>query len=144
LMTGVREGNAATVRRALTHRRLSRARLSAALDEALRQSRTEIAAMLEREGAVRPPSLDPAILASYAGTYAAGDGQKVLISLEGNSLLATPDDAPPAWLLPMDETMFAAIDLDDASVSFVVEDGHPVGLSFAQGALRRAFKRVAR
>ena len=143
LMEAVRQGDLDRVRRALERPGLSPERLSAAIGAVTGGGdAAAIVALLERAGGTKPPEVAAGTLSDYAGQYTGEQGLRVLVGLHDGSLLVTPDDGPPVWLLPTTAASFRPIDLPDALVTFIVEDGRAVGLDFTQGPLSMRLRKA--
>lgn len=136
LMAGIREGNAELVQSALD-RGLKPEALSAALAAALsgETRNAEIQEMLKKAGAKPPYEVDTETLQSYAGKYRHEQGTEVTVRLEdGRLLVSWFTGQQPISLMPVDQTTFRPVGLDDVTVTFKVEGDRTVGYTLKQGS----------
>jgi catechol 2,3-dioxygenase-like lactoylglutathione lyase family enzyme len=109
LMTGVREGNAESVRIALgvalDKGGLKPEALTAALAAASAgdNKNAEIVELLKNAGAVPPPEVDAEILQSYVGKYKSEQGSEVKVAVKDGTLFAAPAGQQPLSLIAVDE-----------------------------------------
>jgi Ankyrin repeats (3 copies)/Domain of unknown function (DUF3471) len=143
LITGVDRGKPDLVKIALTKGGLKKEILTTALFMATQdQSKTEIANLLKNAGALPPPTIDTALLQSYAGKYKSDAGLEVTVSFADGTLTAVAAGQRPRQLLPVDESTFRAMFADDVVVRFKVGEGKVTGMSLTQGQTTTQFVRV--
>ena len=87
------------------------------------KSKAEIAELLKKAGAVPPPEIKPETLQLYAGKYKNEAGTEVTVTVTGGSLTAVATGQRPLALLPVDDSTFRAVYVDNMSVLFKVEAG---------------------
>jgi uncharacterized glyoxalase superfamily protein PhnB len=133
LMKAVRDGDIGSVRTMLASTHASPDRLSAALGAAIYIRRDDIADELDNAGAVAPLPIDGEVLERYAGTYTSAEGIGARIIFEAGMLIAIPDEAQTAVLLPVDVNTFRPVGLADAVVHFSVDERNEAVLTFTQG-----------
>jgi len=130
LMHGVAQADADMVSRALDRGGFAPERLSAALALAVTTGRSSaIIMMLEEAGAVPPPEVSPETLQQYVGAYAGKDGQSARVVWQDGGLRLFSDESPAVNLLPLDRTIFKALELEDATVTFELDGSRPTGLT---------------
>jgi uncharacterized glyoxalase superfamily protein PhnB len=135
LMRGVAEADADMVSRALDRGGLSPERLGAALALAAASGRSAaIIMMLEEAGAVPPPQVAPETLQRYVGDYVGNDGHSARVVWQDGGLRVFSDESPGVNLLPLDRTVFKALELEDATVTFDVEGDRAKGLTLRYGS----------
>ena len=102
--------------------KLPPALLSESLAAAKKDGKTEIAAALEKAGAVMPvvATLTPAQLARYPGTYKSEAGGTVTIAAK-DGLVSVSFGGPTTGLSPRSETDFVAEGMPGASATFAFE-----------------------
>lgn len=153
LMTAVREGNADSVRSALTAAfkkgGLKSEMLTAALAAASSGEKTgddqhtEIREMLKQAGAVSPPDLDAETLQSYVGKYKDERGLEFNVTLKDGKLFAAPGGQRPLSLIAVDQTTFRPIALDNyGTLTFNVEAGQTMSCALDHGDGTIQMKRV--
>jgi hypothetical protein len=143
LMTGVREGKVALVEMALTKGGAKPETLTAALAAALSdKDKAAIAEMLKKAGAVPPPEIDAATLASYAGKYKNEQGLEFIVSFSDGKLFAAPAGQPPIALSAIDKLSFRPTAFDGIVVTMQIDGGKATGFTLKQGANTTPFKRV--
>jgi catechol 2,3-dioxygenase-like lactoylglutathione lyase family enzyme len=118
LMSGVNEGNAESVRKAVDSGQLKLETLNVALAAALSKDNAEVVEMLKEAGATPPPQIDLETLKSYVGRYDNEHGPTVEITLQDGRLFAAPGAQPPVSLWPLDQVTFKPIAFDNATVIF--------------------------
>jgi ankyrin repeat protein len=144
LMAGVELGNAGMVKVALDKGGAIPVTLSMALAKAEKTGKTEIAEMLKKAGAVPPPpptfQVDAETLQSYAGTYK-GVVDFTLVVKEGKLTGGVPGQTP-FTLGAMSKTTFTPLEFEGATVTFNLEGGKVVSLTWIRGEENLIFKRV--
>lgn len=154
LMTAVREGNADSVRSALTAASekggLKPETLTAALAAASSGEKTsdddqnaEIREMLKQAGAVLPPDLDAETLQSYVGKYKDERGVEFNVTLKDGKLFAAPGGQQPLSLIAVDQTTFRPIAFDNyGTLTFNIEAGKTISCRLDHGDGTIQMKRV--
>lgn len=154
LMTAVREGNADSVRSALTAAfekgGLKPETLTAALAAASSGEKTssddqnaEIREMLKKAGAVSPLDLDAETLQSYVGKYKDERGVEFNVTLKDGKLFAAPGGQQPLSLIAIDQTTFRPIAFDNyGTLTFNVEAGKTMSCALDHGDGTIQMKRV--
>lgn len=142
LLTGVRSGNAEMTSAALETGKVDAATLTAALVAAGSDAKNApLAEMLKKAGAQPPPTVDAAVLQSYAGKYKGDPGPEINIEVKDGKLVGT-GGGPPLTLFPIDQTTFRPAEFDGITLIFKVEAGKVTGIDFKQGPNVRPLKRV--
>jgi len=147
LMTGVREGNGTLVEVALARGGAKPETLSAALAAALNdkegdKEKVAIAEMLKKAGALPPPEVDTATLATYVGKYKNEQGFEIAVALKDGKLFAAPAGQQPLALVAVDKVTFRPTAFDGLVISLNVDAGKVTGFTLKQGATTQIFKRV--
>lgn len=154
LMTAVREGNADSVRSALTSAfekgGLKPETLTAALAAASSGEKTsdddqnaEIREMLKQAGAVSPLDLDAETLQSYVGKYKDERGVEFNVTLKDGKLFAAPGGQQPLSLIAVDQTTFRPIAFDNyGTLTFNIEAGKTMSCALDHGDGTIQMKRV--
>ena len=143
LISGLTEERSELVRRAIESGQLKIETLNVALAAALaNKKRDDIVQLLRNAGATSPPEIDIEILQSYVGRYQGGHGPEVEITIQDGRLFAAPGAQQPLSLWPLDQTTFKPIAFDNATVTFNVEDGQAVGLTFVQDGHKNELVRI--
>jgi hypothetical protein len=120
--------------------------LSSALGAALKSNNTEIIDMLKAAGAVPPEpvktvELDPAILASYIGTYTGGRGGtefEMVFTVKGSALSGIFTGQGAITYAASDKTHFHSVEFEGINLEFSSE-----GFKLKQGGQELEFKRKA-
>jgi uncharacterized glyoxalase superfamily protein PhnB len=147
LMKGVKQHNVEQVRRALAAFRdkggADPKTLSTALAvaSAAGPQNDEVAELLRQAGAMPPPQIDAATLASHVGKYRNDKGMLIEIKFRVGRLIAEPPQ-PPQELIAIDATTFRPIDFDGITISFRVESGRTTCLVFQFGSEQTELKKV--
>ena len=143
LMNGVSEAKPELVRRAIESGQLKSETLNVALAFVLtHQKGDDIVQLLKDAGATPPPEIDVETLRSYAGKYKGEHGPEVEITVKDDRLYAAPGAQEPMSLWPLDQQTFKPIAVDGATITFNVEDGMTVGLTFVQDGFRIELRRI--
>jgi uncharacterized glyoxalase superfamily protein PhnB len=154
LMTAVREGNADSVRSALTAAfekgGLKSETLTTALAAASSGEKTsdddqnaEIREMLKQAGAVSPVDLDAETLQSYVGKYEDERGVEFNVTLKDGKLFAAPGGQQPLSLIAVDQTTFIPIAFDNyGTLTFNVEAGRTMSCALDHGDGTIQMKRI--
>jgi len=128
-------GRAAVVTVILERGKVGPETLSDALAAAKAGEEAEIVALLEKAGAKpHPPvTVDPAVLASYAGSYA-GEGLDVKVTVSEGKLVFTSDRGMNLTFVAADLLTFRAQDVPGIKISFQVEEGKVKAMTLHRGA----------
>lgn len=136
LMTGVREGKAELVRKALDSGNLKPETLTLALAAASGgdNKNAEIAEMLSKAGAVLPPAVDVEILQSYVGKYKDERGVEFTVSFKDGKLFAALGSQQPISLIAVNKVTFRPANFDNyGTLTFNVADGKTTGCAIKHG-----------
>ena len=98
---------------------------------------------LKKAGATPPPTVDAAVLQSYAGKYKGEAGPEVTVSVKDGKLFVAGFSRQPVPLMAVDATNFRPLAFDAISFMFNVEGGNVTGLSMKQGNNTTQLKRIA-
>jgi ankyrin repeat protein len=142
LVSAAGNGNAATVKVILERKTLGPEPLSDALVAARKAEQGEVAALLEAAGA-KPPVLvavDPAVLASYAGSYDSEE-LKLAVVVKDGKLVATTPSGFSLTFAAVDTVTFKAEEMPGLKIAFQVEGGKVTGLLAHQGEETTPLKR---
>lgn len=143
LINGVSEEKPEWVRKAIANGKLKLGTLNAVLAAALAYKKSDdIIQLLKDAGATPPPEIDAETLRSYTGKYKGEHGPDVEITFEDGILFVAPGAQSPLSLWPLDQRTFRPIAFDGASLTFNVEDGKTVGITFEQGGFKTEMKSV--
>jgi Ankyrin repeats (3 copies)/Domain of unknown function (DUF3471) len=143
LMSGVMRARAELVKLALAKGDLKKETLTTALVVARRnKEKPEIAELLKNAGAVPPPQVNPATLQTYAGKYKSDAGMEVTVAVSEGNLTAVAAGQRPQQLVPLDDTTFRALFVENILLRFKVEDGKVTGLTLNQGQVTTQLVRV--
>ena len=143
LMSGISDEKPEVVRKAINRGQLKLETLNAALAAALaHQKSNNIIQTLKDAGAVPPPEVPLGTLESYAGKYRSEHGPDVEITVKDGTLFAAPGGQQPLSLWPLDHVTFKPIAFDGSKVTFNVENGKTVGLTFEQDGHKIEMKSV--
>ena len=141
LQSGVRGGNAALVKLALT-KTISAENLTAALLIAgADQPKPEIVELLKTAGAKPPLAVPEATLQSYVGKYSGDAGFEITIAIRDGNFVASTQ-GQNFRLFAKDNTTFRPWAFAGITFSFQVEGDKTTGLTFSQGPSTRKLKRV--
>jgi catechol 2,3-dioxygenase-like lactoylglutathione lyase family enzyme len=141
LMSGVFEGEPELVRKAVESGKLDLETLSVALAASAGKN-AEVEGILKNAGAKPAPKVALETLQSYAGKYKGSDGPEVEITVKDGKLFVAPGAQQPMSLWPLDQTTFKPIAFEGGTVSFKVEGGKTVGITFEQDDFKMELKRV--
>jgi hypothetical protein len=132
LMTGVSESKPEIVKIALAKGGLKKETLTTALYIAARDKEgVQTLELLKNAGAVPPPEINATTLQSYAGKYK-GEAMEVTITFADGALSGFVTGQRPRGLMPIDETTFKALFVDDVVVRFKVDLGKVIGLTLTE------------
>jgi hypothetical protein len=130
LMSGIYEGDAERVRRALDSGAAKQQTLNVALAfaSATEKSNPQIVELLTAAGAQPLPHVDLPTLESYAGSYKGEYGAAAEVTVKDGRLFVTPagDDTMSLW--PLDQRTFTFVAMAGATLTFNVADGKTLGL----------------
>jgi hypothetical protein len=142
LMTGVAESKPEVVKIALAKGGLKKETLTTALYIASRdKDGAPTLELLKTAGAVPPPTINPTTLQSYAGKYK-GEALEVTINFADGALSGFITGQRPRGLMPIDETTFKALFVDDVVVRFKIDQGKVVSLTLTEKQKATDFTRV--
>lgn len=133
LMSAAGEGYSGVVKVILERGKLGPEALSEALATASQRQQAEVVALLEAAGA-KPPvaaAIDPAVLASYAGTFD-GEGFSLTIAAKDGKLIMTSEGGTLTFA-PVDPVTFRAEEFAGLKLVVQVEDGKVRGMTFHRG-----------
>jgi hypothetical protein len=122
---------------------LSESALSDALESATRGGSKDVAALLEQAGA-KPFvefKIDEADLAKYAGTYRNVSGVEFVLAVVDGHLTGGPN-GQRASLVARDRTTFKLAEVPGITVTFRLDGGSVVEMTFNQGGGTQVFSRV--
>jgi len=101
LSTGVSESNQELVQAALATGKVSAEDMTVAMAGAMDDPKNAaIVEALKKAGAVPPPTVDAAVLQSYAGRYRGDPGPEVTFSVKDGKLIVSSSGQPPTPLMP--------------------------------------------
>ncbi|HJP95559.1 MAG TPA: ankyrin repeat domain-containing protein [Pyrinomonadaceae bacterium] len=143
LMGGARESNEDLVKIALERGGVKPDTLTVALavSEA-NEKNAGIVELLKKAGAKPPLQVDVATLKSYEGKYKGENGPEVTITVKDGKLFVagfTRDSQP---LMALDNTTFRPINFGGITLTFNVESGKVVSMTFKQGQTTNQMKRL--
>jgi len=143
LSTGVSESNQELVQAALATGKVSAEDMTVAMAGAMDDPKNAaIVEALKKAGAVPPPTVDAAVLQSYAGRYRGDPGPEVTFSVKDGKLIVSSSGQPPTPLMPLNQTTFRPVAFSGISFAFNSENGKIVSVAFKQGQNTTALKRI--
>jgi len=143
LSTGVSESNQELVQAALATGKVSPEDMTVAMAGAMDDPKNaSIVEALKKAGAVPPPTVDAAVLQSYAGRYRGDPGPEVTFSVKDGKLIVSSSGQPPTPLMPLNQTTFRPVAFSGISFAFNSENGKIVSVAFKQGQNTTALKRI--
>ena len=144
LLTGTREGNAELVKVALDQGSAKPTSLTVALAiSSADEKNANITEMLKKAGAQPPLQVDAAILQSYVGKYKGDTGPEVTFSVKDGKLFVAGFSREPQPLLATDNTTFRPLNFGGVTLSFNVDAGKVVSMTFKQGQTTNVMRRLA-
>jgi len=148
LMEGVGQGKVELAKLALAKGGASAETLSAALANATREKKTEIAELLKQAGALPPPKADFQVAAetlkSYEGAYKPEAGPEVVISVNKDGKLTAAFQGQAFVLGAFDNLRFRPLEIEGVTLTFNVENGKATSFTLKQGANAQVFKKLAK
>jgi hypothetical protein len=133
MMAAIDDGDADLVKAVLDSGGVPAAKLTEALEAAKAAKKPEIAALLEKAGA-KPAEvykIDPAVLATYAGTYRGPQGDIEVAVEDGNTGLTIGAPGAPAaqrgHMVAKDNTTFRGVNMGGMSIGFDVSGDKVTG-----------------
>ena len=148
LMEGVGQGKVELVKLALAKGGVSAETLSAALANATREKKTEIAELLKQAGALPPPKADFQVAAetlkSYEGAYKPEAGSEVVISVNKEGKLTAAFQGQAFVLGAFDNLRFRPLEIEGVTLTFNVEGGKATSFALKQGANVQVYKKLAK
>ena len=144
LTSAAGSGHAAIVTLILERGKLGPETLSDALLAAKVGEKAEIVTLLEKAGAKPRPTVtvDPAVLATYAGGYV-GEGFDIKVAVSEGKLLLTSDRGMNLTFVADDPVSFRAEDVPGLKISFQVEEGKVKGVTLHRGESTTPLQRKA-
>ena len=143
LANGITEAKPELVRKAIDSGQLKPETLNVALAFVLANKKgDEIVQLLREAGATPSPEVPIETLESYAGKYQGEHGPEVNMTVKDGRLYAAPGAQQPMSIWPLDQRTFKPIAFDGATITFNVEDGRTVGLTFIQDGHRNELRRI--
>jgi hypothetical protein len=134
LASAAGDGHTAVVKVILERGKVAAEALSDALAAATGAEEAEIVTLLEKAGAKPHPTVtvDPAVLATYAGSYA-GEGFDVKVAVAEGKLQVTSERGMNLTFVAADPVTFRAQDVPGLKISFQVEEGKVKGVTLHRG-----------
>ena len=131
LMSGIYEGDAERVQRALNTGAVKPVTLNIALAfaSATEKSTAQIVDLLTAAGAQPLPQVDLTTLESYAGSYQGERGAAAEVTVKDGRLFVAPAGDQTMSLWPLDQRTFTFVAMAGATLTFKVEDGEAVGVT---------------
>jgi len=143
LLTGTRTGNEELVKVALERSGIKPESLMVALAmSSADEKKANITEILKKAGAPPPPQVDVAILQSYAGKYKGDTGPEATITAKDGKLFVAGFTREPQPLMATDNTNFRPINFGGITLTFNVEGGKVVSMTFKQGPTTNVMKRI--
>jgi Ankyrin repeats (3 copies) len=143
LLTGTREGNAEMVKVALDRGSAKPEALTVALVlSSADEKNANITEMLKKAGAQPPHQVDAATLQSYVGKYKGDTGPEVTFTVKDGRLFAAGFAREPQPLLAKDNTTFRPINFGGLTLTFNVEAGKVVSMTFKGTNTTTVMKRI--
>ena len=144
LLRGSREGSAELVKVALDRGSAKPETLTLALAiSSADEKNANITEMLKTAGAKPPHQVEAATLQSYAGKYKGETGPEATISVKDGRLFVAGFTREPQPLLATDNTNFRPLNFGGLTLTFNVEAGKVVSMTFKQGQNTNVMKRIA-
>jgi hypothetical protein len=143
LSSAASDGDTAIVQAVLDSGNVPAAALSDALESARAKNKADVVGLLEKAGA-RPYEdfkIEPAQLASYAGSYRNAGGTTFVFTVEGSRLAGGPP-GQKFVLSAIDATSFRVIGVSGLTVAFQSAGGKATGLTVTQGDNTTSYTRV--
>jgi ankyrin repeat protein len=142
LTEGVAEGNVEIVKVALEKGGMPPETLNSALRRATKGGNTEIIDLLKKAGAVSVEvTVDPAVLATYAGKYKNDQIGELTVEIKDGKLIGKVNTNNFFSTSAVGKTKFAIVEVE-ATITFTVEGDKVSGLELSQGGGNFTFKRV--
>lgn len=143
LMTGIRENNEELVKIAIERGSIKPETLTLGLVFSSGNEKSAgITELLKKAGAVPPIEVDAATLQSYAGKYKGDTGPEATITVKEGKLFVAGFTREPQPLVPFDKTTFRPLAFSGISLTFNVDAGKVVGMTFKQGQTTNQMKRL--
>ena len=142
LLLGVQKAHVKLVRASMAKGGLQPYDLTAAFVQATRDGRTEIAAILQEGGAKPPPTVQPEVLAQFAGNYRAPSDPDLMVIALKNGELEGISGSNVFHLFADGEMAFRPIEVPAFLVKFVKEGGAIASLDLVQGESTTNYKKV--
>lgn len=143
LMEGTRESNPELVKIALGSGALKPETLTVALAASEgNEKNAAITEMLKKAGAQPPLQVDAATLQSYAGKYKGETGPEATVTVKDGKLFVAGFTREAQPLIALDKTTFRPIAFSGITITFNVEAGKVVNMTFKQGQTTNQMKRI--
>jgi len=143
LMEGTRESNPELVKIALDSGALKPETLTVALAASEgNEKNAAITEMLKKAGAQPPLQVDAATLQSYAGKYKGETGPEATVTVKDGKLFVAGFTREAQPLIALDKTTFRPIAFSGITITFNVEAGKVVNMTFKQGQTTNQMKRI--
>jgi hypothetical protein len=143
LMEGTRESNPELVKIALDSGALKPETLTVALAASeANEKNAAITEMLKKAGAQPPLQVDAATLQSYAGKYKGETGPEATVTVKDGKLFVAGFTREAQPLIALDKTTFRPIAFSGITITFNVEAGKVVNMTFKQGQTTNQMKRI--
>jgi len=101
-----------------------------------------ITEMLKKAGAQPPLQVDAATLQSYAGKYKGETGPEATVTVKDGKLFVAGFTREAQPLIALDKTTFRPIAFSGITITFNVEAGKIVNMTFKQGQTTNQMKRI--
>ncbi len=143
LFTGVRENNAELVKAVLNQGKVKPDSLTAALVvSSADEKNAAITEMLKAGGAKPPLQIDAATLQSYVGKYKGDTGPEATIIVTDGKLFLAGFSRQPQPLIALDNTTFRPVNFGGITLTFNVEGGKAMSMTFKDGQTTNQMKRT--
>jgi hypothetical protein len=144
LMEGARESDENLVKLALERGGIKPETLTVALVTSEgNEKNAGIVELLKKAGAQPPVAIDAATLQSYAGKYKGDTGPEVTFTVKEGKLVVSGFGPGAFPLMPLDKTTFRPVAFGGITLTFNVEEGKVVSMTFKQGPTTNQMKRLA-
>ena len=142
LMSGVQEGKEDVVKMALDSGKIKPDALTAALAFSMNANSAPITEMLKKAGATPPLEVDAATLQTYVGKYKGDTGPEVTFSVKDGKFFVAGFTPQPQPLMALDKTTFRPLAFSGLSLTFSVEGGKVVNMTFKSPTNTIVMKRI--
>jgi len=142
LMTGVTKGHAGLVRASVTKGGLQPFALTAALLQAQRDNKSEIASVLQAGGAKLPPAVAAEILTQYVGSYSSPQDPDPLVVAVKDGQLEALSGSQTFHLFSDGEAAFRPVEFPGMVVKFAKEGEAIARIDLVQGTRVTPYKKA--